>query len=182
MLEECRNRDELFAMVNEHCPDCIIMDIKMPGETPETLLGWLKENHSAISVLILTSHDLDEYLHKMAQAGAAGFICKSDAIHALPQALRDLADGRLAFTLQQQIRANEWYKKVGVVLKELSPREKEILTLLSKAAENAAIAHALQISEKTVAFHLTHIFEKLGVKSRLEAAIWAKDHLSDNLE
>jgi two-component system nitrate/nitrite response regulator NarL len=118
----------------------------------------------------------------MIQAGVEGILSKEDSAQKLLTSLREVAHGNLAISPDQLARATQWHKKIGVVLEELTNKEKAILSLIARAVENSAIANTLNISEKTVAYHLTHIFIKLGVKSRLEAAIWAKDNLPDNLE
>ena len=79
-------------------------------------------------------------------------------------------------------RIKIWEENVGKKLEQLTTRETKVLNLLSEGADNKKIALDLNISIKTVAFHITHILTKLELKSRQEAALWARKNLLDNLE
>jgi DNA-binding NarL/FixJ family response regulator len=178
ILGEARNKEELLNLIGLFNPQCVVMELFLPLEE------FIKKIRSRCSspILILTSYSQDKYLYEMIQAGVEGILSKEDSAQKLLTSLREVAHGNLAISPDQLARATQWHKKIGVVLEELTNKEKAILSLIARAVENSAIANTLNISEKTVAYHLTHIFIKLGVKSRLEAAIWAKDNLPDNLE
>lgn len=178
ILGEARNKDELLKFFDLFKPQCVVMELFQPLE--EFVKSIRKK--CSTPILMLTSYSQDKYLHEMIQAGVEGILSKEESAQKLLISLHEVIRGNLAISPEQLARATRWQKNVGVILKELTPKEIEILSLISRAAENVAIANALNISEKTVSYHLTHIFIKLGVKSRLEAAIWAKDNLPDNLE
>lgn len=178
ILGEARNKEELLHLIDLFNPQCVVMELFQPLEE------FIKKIRSKCSapILILTSHSQDNYLHEMIQAGVEGILSKGDSAQKLLISLHEVIHGNLAISPDQLTRATQWHQNTGIILEELTNKEIEILSLIARAVENSAIANKLNISEKTVAYHLTHIFIKLGVKSRLEAAIWAKDNLPDNLE
>jgi DNA-binding NarL/FixJ family response regulator len=178
ILGEARNKEELLNLVDLFDPQCVVMELFQPLEE------FIKKIRSKCSapILILTSFSQDKYLHEMIQAGIEGLISKEESAQKLLISLHEVVRGNLAISPDQLARATQWQKNVGVILEELTNKEKAILSLIARATENSAIANTLNISEKTVSYHLTHIFIKLGVRSRLKAAIWAKDNLPDNLE
>ncbi len=178
ILGEARNKEELLYLINLFNPQCVVMELFQPLEE---FIRKIRSKCSA-PILILTSHSQDNYLHEMIQAGVEGILSKEDSAQKLLISLHEVVRGNLVISPDQLARATQWQKNVGMILEALTNKEKAILSLIARAVENSAIANTLNISEKTVSYHLTHIFMKLGVKSRLEAAIWAKDHLSDDLE
>lgn len=163
-------------------PNVLLLDLKMPGPRPAEIEKWVRENFPETVTLVLTAHDRDRYLAGMLEAGAAGYMDKNITSETLIDAIRRAVQGEILFDQQQLQRVLHWKESIESKINQLTPKEKEILTLLGKGSDNKRIASLLDISEKTVSFHLTNIFVKIEAKSRLEAAIWAKDHLSDDLE
>lgn len=178
ILGEARNMEELLNLIDLFNPQCVVMELFQPLEE---FIRRIRSKCSA-PILILTSYSQDKYLYEMIQAGVEGIISKEESAQKLLISLSEVIRGNLAISPEQLARATQWQKNVGMILEALTNKEKAILSLIARAVENSAIANTLNISEKTVSYHLTHIFIKLKVKARLEAAIWAKDNLPDNLE
>jgi len=99
-----------------------------------------------------------------------------------PRVFWSAARGEILYDSGQLKRVRAWREGAGRKWESLSRREREVLQLLGEGLDNVTIAWKLVISPKTVAFHVTNIFGKLGVKSRHEAVAWLHKHLPDNLE
>ena len=87
----------------------------------------------------------------------------------------------MLFSEKQQTRTCDWREEVGERWESLTEREQEVLRLLAEGLDNGAIAERLCVTIRTVECHVTSILSKLGVASRLEAAVWVHDHLPDDL-
>ena len=182
IVGEAQNGIEVQQMVAELRPRILLLDLRMPNLAPAKLEKWVRENYSDTITLILTQHDRDTYLAKMMDAGVAGYLSKEISAEQLIGGIRRAARGEILFDAAQLTRANQWREEVGEKIKQLTPREKEVLEMLAKGLDNEAIAKSLDITLKTTAYHNTNIFTKLQVRSRQEAVIWALKNLSDNLE
>jgi DNA-binding NarL/FixJ family response regulator len=182
IIGEVEDGFQVKELVASFKPDVLLMDLKMPGPRPAELEKWVRENYPETVTLVLTSHDRDHYLASMLEAGASGYMDKSITAERLINAIRRAVNGDLLFDQKQLQRVLDWKENIEDKVKELTEQEKKALFLLCKGFDNNKIAATLNISEKTVSYHLTNIFIKIDVKSRLEAAIWAKDNLLDSLE
>lgn len=182
IIGEAEDGFQVKDLVSKLKPNVLLMDLKMPGPRPAELEKWVRENYPETVTLVLTSHDRDHYLASMLDAGASGYMDKSVTAKRLINAIRRAVNGDLLFDQDQLQRVLDWKENIEYKVKELTEQEKKTLFYLCKGFDNNKIASTLNISEKTVSYHLTNIFIKIGAKSRLEAAIWAKDNLPDNLE
>ncbi len=144
----------------------------MPHLSPAELEKWVRENYPDTVTLILTAHDRDAYLSSMMDAGAAGYLDKKLRAGQLISAIRRAARGEILFDKEQIERAQQWRESVKMKWESLSKREREVLQMLTEGVDNNAIAESLSITINTVEKHLKNIYNKLGVASRTEAAIW----------
>jgi DNA-binding NarL/FixJ family response regulator len=164
------------------CPQVLLLDLGMPHLKPAEFVKWMRKNYPETVSLILTYHRNESYLAGMMEAGAVGYFRKDVLPQQLIDAIRHAASGETVFTLEQFLAAQEWKKEVGEKIKRLTPKEREIIKWITMGRSNRAISVALNISEKTIAFHLTHIYSKWLMKSRFEVGMWAADNLLDNLD
>lgn len=172
IVGEAKDGDEVRRLVAALRPQILLLDLKMPNLSPAELEKWVRINYPETNTLVLTGHDRDVYLANMMDAGVSGYLDKKLRAGQLISAIRRAARGEIFFDEEQIERARRWREEVGNKWESLSEREKGILQKLTEGAENLAIAEMLCITTNTVEKHLTNIYKKLGVKSRLEAAIW----------
>lgn len=166
-------------------PDVACLDIRMPGLTGIEVtraLGDRDDDGPSVPVLILTTFDLDEYVFEALEAGASGFLLKDAEPEDIVRAVRNVAAGN--GTLDQAVtrrvlrefsrrRALQRVSTSAEAAGHLTPREREILELLAQGMSNDDIAAALTVEVSTVKSHIVRILPKLGVRSRLQAVVWA---------
>ena len=164
-------------------PDVLLVDIRMPGldgvEVTRRLAG--PDVAEPMAVVVITTFDLDEYVHGALRAGARGFLLKDAGPELLVQAIHAAADGealiapnvtrRLLATLAGQAPLAEAVQPI----EPLTDREEEVLLLVARGRTNAEIAAELFIGLSTVKTHVASLLAKLGARNRVEIAMWAYD-------
>ncbi|HQE93024.1 MAG TPA: response regulator transcription factor [Anaerolineae bacterium] len=182
IVGEAQNGQEVQALVSQLHPRILLLDLRMPETHPAEIECWVRTHVPETITLVLTAHDHDAYLSSMMEAGAAGFLAKSESAERLSAAIRRAASGEILFDDAQWVRAYRWRRDAGEKWESLTERERQALKLLAQGLSNKAIAEKLCVTSKTVAYHITNILSKLGVASRQEAAAWAHAHLPVDLE
>ncbi|AAM24882.1 MAG: Response regulators consisting of a CheY-like receiver domain and a HTH DNA-binding domain [Caldanaerobacter subterraneus] len=170
VISQASNGEEAYRLAKELSPDIILMDINMPVMNGITAAKKLKAEKHPSKILFLTIYNDKEYLVEALKLGVEGYILKDAEYDDLIKAVRTIYNGGVYIhpSLMQEIEdSNE-----ELLRKELTPREIEILKLLSQGYSNKEIAQKLFLSEKTVKNHVYNIFRKLGVKDRTQAAIY----------
>ena len=180
IVGEAENGAEAVALAERRRPDVILMDIRMPLLDGVEATRRLVAEGSPARILVLTTFDLDEYVHAAIRAGASGFLLKDVTPAELVEAIRIVAGGdsllapsvtrrlleRFAVTLPPGDQSSE-------VLGRLTARETEVLRLLAGGLSNAEIASELVVSEATVKTHISSLLRKLGLRDRVQAVILA---------
>ena len=160
-------------------PDIILLDLRMPDMGGLEVLQKLRENNSIIPVVMLTTSNEESDLIKSLRSGAQGYLLKDMEPDELVSALRDIENGKnvvaqdLTDTLARMVQGDTKVVDEGGPFSELTPREMEILCLLAEGQSNKLIARNLGISDGTVKLHVKAILRKLGIHSRVEAAVIA---------
>ncbi|WP_024805607.1 response regulator transcription factor [Nocardia sp. BMG51109] len=181
VVGEAADGDIAVAQTKALRPDVVLMDVRMPGVDGIAATGQITAEGLA-GVLILTTFDLDEYVFRTLRAGASGFILKSASSKVLIDAVRSVAagDGVLAPEVTRTLITA--FAATGAPAEpkpdlpaELTEREREVLTCLGEGLSNAQIATRLYIGETTVKTHVSRVLTKLGVRSRVQAAILARE-------
>jgi DNA-binding NarL/FixJ family response regulator len=172
-------------LVRAHHPDVVLMDV---GFKSSSMNGFdatrrIKEASPATNVIIMTASDDESALVAGVEAGAAGFLNKTEAVDEVLAAIRGAAEGEvlidpalLARALQQVAKDREARREAEQLLGQLTDRELEVLQLLAEGNRNDAIADRLFISQQTVQTHVRNILAKLRVHSKLEAVSFAVRH------
>jgi DNA-binding NarL/FixJ family response regulator len=172
-----RDGAEAIAMCAELAPDVVLMDLEMPGVDGIEATQRIARPDGGPSVVILTSFADRDHISEAIDSGAAGYLLKDAESDELVAAVRAAAAGespltpRVALTVVKELRTGG-----GGASETLSDREREVLALVAAGVPNKLIALRLGISSKTVKSHLSHIFRRIGVGDRLQAAMWARRH------
>ncbi len=156
------------ARILEQQPDVVLLDLNLPQFSGIEVMKQIRAQLPQIRFLVLTTYDTDEYIVPALEAGAQGYLLKDATPDELMRAVRSLVAGGAA------LEAGVAAKLLESITEpesgdELSTRELDVLRLLVAGASNKAIAAQLNLSENTVKSHLSHIFGKLNVQSRVEA-------------
>ena len=183
IIAEAKDGFEIPALLKRIQPNILLLDLIMHGPQPSEIIKWVCElSPNTITLGLISSDDFDAKLALMLQIGITGLLRKDIPAKELEYSIRRVARGEILFNRAQLLRAKQWQNDIGEKIDSLTTTEINTLKLLAKGLENKSIASTLGVSPKTTAYHATHIFKKLSVKNRQEAAIWASKHLSDNLE
>jgi DNA-binding NarL/FixJ family response regulator len=170
---------EAVARARELAPDVVLMDIRMPLVDGIEATRRLVVDEASPRVLVLTTFDLDEYVYGALRAGASGFLLKDAPQDQLVTAIRVIATGGSLFAPSVTRRLIEEFARrveptaAPPALESLTAREVEVLRFIARGLTNGEIATALVVSEHTVKTHVTHIFQKLGLRDRAQAVIVA---------
>ena len=181
VVAEAANGLEAIAITNQHRPDVVFMDIRMPEMDGLTATAAILEQADwPLKVIILTTFDPDEYVYQALQAGASGFVLKDIPPEDLAPAVRTVNDGgalldpgitrRLIGRFAQALATDT---ATSHRLTTLTDREREVLTELAHGANNAEISATLYIGAATVKSHVSNIFTKLGLRDRAQAVVFA---------
>jgi DNA-binding NarL/FixJ family response regulator len=176
------NGEEAVQQNQEHRPDIVLMDIRMPvlDGIAATRQMCAPSGDARPRVLVLTTFDLDGYVYDALQAGASGFLLKDAPPETLFEAVRVVAagDALLAPTVTRRLiaefaRLRPPQRTHPEELDALTRRELEILSLIAAGLSNNEIAHRLVLSNDTVKTHVSHILRKLGLRDRAQAVVAA---------
>ena len=177
---------EAIEISRRLAPDLVLMDVRMPEMDGITATRRIKRHQPGVSVLVVTMHENPEYLLEALDAGAAGYVLKDAPAERLINAVYRTLDGEsplnqeLATRLLKQL-AEEKQQQTNPGPPQhrepldgtLTPRETEVLELLTTGQTNQQIAHTLSISKGTAKVHVERIIRKLGVSDRTQAAVLA---------
>ncbi|EOW3687216.1 response regulator [Staphylococcus pseudintermedius] len=156
-------------------PELIVVDLVMPEMNGITLIQKLKEQHAGIKILVLTSYVDEEHVMSAMQAGADGYEMKDVDPEALMTSIETVLQGDKVIHKDAQQVMDTVITKPHM-LNKLSKRETEVLKEMAKGKTNKEIAETLFVSEKTIKTHVSHIFSKLEVTDRTQAAIYAMEN------
>lgn len=177
--------DEALAMARDLTPDVACVDVRMPGRDGISVTRELfsADTRQDIAVLILTTFAIDEYVFGALEAGASGFMLKDSEPRDIVAAVRSVAEGNGtldASLTRTVIREFSRRRNQPVTVKNgsdvLSPRELDILLLLARGMSNEEVARELVLEVSTVKSHVSRMLPKIGVRSRLQAVVWAYQH------
>ncbi|WP_216911339.1 response regulator [Nocardia noduli] len=161
-------------------PDIVLMDVRMPVLDGVAATERLTVSGNSAKIIMLTTFDLDEYVYAALRAGASGFLLKDASASALAEAIRVVTRGEamLAPSVTRRLLAEIARRPPGhrpevAPPARLTARETTVLTLIARGLSNAEIAAELVISEQTVKTHVGRVLDKLRLRDRTQAAIYA---------
>lgn len=165
--------EETVVLARDLRPDVIVMDIAMPRLDGLTATRQILAECPAIRVLVLTAHEDEAHVIPLLEAGATGYLPKTVGLNELLDAIRATSRGEsvLPPSVASVVVRHLAGKGPGVPDEALTPREKQVLCLLTEGLSNYQIARRLDLSVRTIESHLTHVYAKLDVGSRTEALL-----------
>ena len=175
----CGDGVEALRAVREHRPDVLVLDIRMPGMDGLALIRELKKEKLPTRVVLLTAALDEEEVLAAIRLGVKGVVLKEMAPRLLVQCVRTVHAGgdwlekqSVRLALDKLLRREAGAREVARIL---TPREIEIVRMVAGGLRNKEIAAKLHVNEGTVKLHLHHIYEKLGVNSRVALTLYAQD-------
>lgn len=180
VVGEAATGQEALRLVGQLSPDVVLMDINMPGMDGIRATEAIVHQHRSVHVVMLTMYDEEEYVLHAIRAGARSYLVKNSKPEELLRAIHVAAEGGamidpdLAPILMREYQ--RLLAKAPTRGQELSDRELAMLRLLAQGYSNRQIADALSLAESTVKNNLSALFQKLGVRDRTQAVIYAISH------
>jgi DNA-binding NarL/FixJ family response regulator len=176
---------EAVRICRELRPDVVLMDVRMPGTDGIEATRQLAEpgEEGGPRILILTTFDLDDYVYDALCAGASGFLLKDVTAERLFDAVRVIAAGEALLAPAVTRRLISEFSRIRprqatpptamAALRELTPRETEVLRLIAEGLSNPEIAARLVVTEETIKTHVSRVLGKLGLRDRTQAVVTA---------
>jgi DNA-binding NarL/FixJ family response regulator len=180
IIAEATTGDEAIALAEQHRPDVILMDLKMPGMNGIEATRRITARSPSIRVLVVTMFEDDASVFTAMRAGARGYVLKDATKEELLRAIQAVGNGEAIFSPGIAARMLTFFAAPRALIPrqafpELTGREHDILNLLAGGASNHEIAQQLDLSPKTVSNNVSNIFNKLQVADRAEAILKARD-------
>jgi DNA-binding NarL/FixJ family response regulator len=180
IVAEAENGEQAVELARRHEPDVVLMDVRMPGMDGIEATRRMQRQ----KILILTTFGMDDYIIEALRAGASGFLLKDAPVDDLVRAVRTVAagDAQLSPAVTKRLldqvarRLPTAVQRDTRSLERLTEREREVLRLLAVGMSNAEIAAALFVSEPTVKTHVSSVLQKLGLRDRVQAVIYAYEN------
>lgn len=178
------NPDLVLPMLREHSPDLLVLDLRLADTDGLSLLRRIRAEGCGVPALILTMSSEESDLTAALRAGVKGYLLKDMEPEEVIESITRAARGELVVAPGMAIKLAQLWQdgQKSTVIKDrastLTDREREVLEHVSKGKSNKVIGQALKISHNTVKLHVRHIMDKLDLKSRVEAAVFAFEHPS----
>lgn len=176
LVGEATNGAEALEKCAELQPDVVLMDLMMPVMDGITAIRLIRERYPKTQVIALTSFSEEKLVETALQAGAIGYLFKNVSVDELAAAIRAVRVGRPTLAPEATKVLIQKTTRPMALGHDLTSRERDILRLLVEGLSNPEIAEKLNLSRSTVKTHVSHILEKLGVDSRVEAVTLAIRH------
>jgi DNA-binding NarL/FixJ family response regulator len=170
----CATAEEALKVVPKHRPEIVLMDIQLPNLSGIECTAQLKLLLPELHIIMVTVYEDTERIFKALRAGACGYLLKRCSPDDLLAAIREVRQGGAPMSREIARKVITSFQEpvtTTAQVEDLSPREREILELLASGFPNKEIASRLGLTDNTVRWHLRHVYEKLHVRSRTEAAL-----------
>jgi DNA-binding NarL/FixJ family response regulator len=166
--------EEALKIIPKLKPDIVLMDIQLPNVSGIECTGRLKQLLPSLQIIMVTVYEDTERIFRALRAGACGYLLKRCSPEELVAAVREVRQGGAPMSREIARKVIASFQEpvtVATEVEDLSPRERDILELLADGFPNKVIADRLGLTDGTVRWHLRHVFHKLHVRSRTEAAL-----------
>ena len=179
LVAEATNGEQAVALVEDHQPDVVVMDLHMPDLSGIEATRKIVQAHPHVGVLVLTMFEDDDSVFAAMRAGARGYLLKGATQQEIVRAIKAVAGGEAIFGPSIAKRVIEYFARPArtraPAFPSLTEREHEVLDLIAAGHSNPSIAKRLFLSDKTVRNHVSNIFAKLQVADRAEAIVRARE-------
>ncbi len=175
LVGEAADAHEALLLCRALRPDVLLLDLNMPGPSPFEVVADLRQDCPQVGVLVVTAFDDDAYVRGLVGAGVAGYVLKDEAPDMILHAIRSVMEGGSWFSrpvMAKLVHETPTERSRGE-MPHLTGRERELLGLLTQGLDNPRIAATLHLGEQTVRNYLSQLYDKLDVRSRAEAIVWA---------
>jgi len=169
LVGEAADGAEAVQLVSLRKPDVVLMDLMMPGMDGITATREIHKKHPEVRVIALTSFAEQNMVQGALQAGAVGYLQKNVTAKELGNAIRSACAGRMTLSPEAAQALAQSVAQPQIPGEQLTERERDVLKCMVEGLNNNEIAERLVVSLGTVKFHISNIFHKLGVDSRVEA-------------
>lgn len=171
LLLEAADAEGLRSVVQAHPEaDLVLLDLMMPGSRSFAQLAWLRSQHPAIAVLVVSATENPDVIRQAGAFGAAGYVRKSSPLPQLVDAIRTVLEGG-EWLPEVAADAGLQRTELAAKLASLTPQQFRVLELLARGRLNKQIAAELGISEQTTKAHVSATLAKLGVRNRTQASL-----------
>lgn len=170
----CATGEDALKQIPKHQPDIVLMDVQLPNMSGIECTAQLKQLLPGLHIIMVTVYEDTERIFKALRAGACGYLLKRCTPEELIAAVREVKQGGAPMSREIARKVISSFQEpitAAAEVEELSPREREILELLAAGHPNKQIADRLGLTDGTVRWHLRHVYNKLHVRSRTEAAL-----------
>lgn len=170
----CATAEEALKVIPKHQPEIVLMDIQLPGVSGIECTAQLKQLLPSVQIIMVTVYEDTERIFKALRVGACGCLLKRCTPEELMAAIREVRQGGAPMSREIARKVIASFQEpimASAEVEDLSPREREILELLANGLPNKEIADRLGLTDGTVRWHLRHVYHKLHVRSRTEAAL-----------
>lgn len=182
VVAEASDGSEALSAVAKHRPDVVLMDVRMAGMDGLTALKELRRSVDGPKVIMLTTFDLDDYVHTALRNGASGFLLKDTSPRELAHAIRTVAEGSAMLTPKVTKRLIDTFAGLETEgaaearrrLSSVTERE-EVVRAVARGLSNAEIGRELAMGEGTVKAHVSRALAKLGLSNRVQMALLVRD-------
>jgi DNA-binding NarL/FixJ family response regulator len=174
VIGEASTGPEALKIVSDLNPDVLLLDMELPGISGSEVASQLQKSGTGTKILALSAHDDRQYIQELLANGASGYLIKEEVPEAIVEAVRGVSRGEKGWVSRRvAAQMSTWMGEENQPRSGLTTREIQVLQSVVAGKTNQEIGLTLGISEKTVEKHLEGIFGKLGVASRVEAAVRA---------
>ena len=171
VVGELNSAREMWAYLQKNMPDVLMLDLLMPEFDPLGEVRRLRKQYRDLRILIVSFYDRQEFIVPLVKMGVAGYLLKEEQMSTYVQAVRDVADGGVFYSK----RILSLVVNGGTYTPTLTPREADVLKLVAQGKTSEQIAGELDVSRRTVDFHVENVMRKFAVDSRTAAATKATE-------
>lgn len=168
IVAEAANGLEAVELFRQYQPDVTLMDLQMPEMSGVTAITTIRQEYPDAQIIVLSTYDSDEEIYQGLQAGAKGYILKNAPVDEIVRAIHIVHSGKKYIPPEVGEKLAERMSRP-----QLTQREQQVLELIAQGKSNHEIAETLHLSESAIKYHANHVFSKLGVSDRTQAALLA---------